>query len=246
MKHFYKLVIIILLFSGPTRAEIYSILIGVADYKYIPNNQDLKYADDDVILFYNFLSKDLKIPLANIYILTNQKASYDNIVQATNYVFKKAKKEDQVIFYFSGHGDNGKILPYDYDGTKNGLSFGDLAQLFRSCASETKIIFADACRIGGLKPKRNEQVSSVSDKIIAMVSCRANENSIEHGYIERGFFSYFLLEGLKGRADLNNDRNITISELHLYVKKNVSAASRNTQNPITFGNFPLNQIILSY
>ena len=246
MNHIYKIIIIIILCSCQVRAEIYSILIGVADYKHIPNNQDLKYADDDVILFYNFLTKDLKIPQANIHILTNQQASYNNIVQAISYTFKKARKEDQVIFYFSGHGDNGKILPYDFDGVNNGLSFGDLAQLFRNCASETKLIFADACRIGGLKPKKNEQISSVSDKIIAMVSCRANENSIEHGYIERGFFSYFLLEGLKGRADLNNDRNITISELHLYVKKNVSAASRNTQNPVTFGNFPLNQIILSY
>ncbi|WP_337040334.1 caspase family protein [Emticicia sp. 17c] len=246
MKTYLKYIILSLLLSFQAKAEIYSVLIGVSDYKFIPDNQDLKYADDDVRNFYSFLTKDLKISPANVYMLVNQQASYSNIIEIVSTAFTKAKKEDLVIFYFSGHGDNGKILPYDFDGRSNSISFAKIAELFRSCKSETKIIFADACRIGGLKPKKNEEVSSVSDKIIAMVSCRANESSIENGYYKGGFFSFFLLNGLRGYADLNNDHKITITELHLYVKKKVNQASQNTQNPITFGNFPLDQVIISY
>ncbi len=246
MKVFIKIFILSFLFVNSVNAEVYSLLIGISDYKNIPNDKDLQFCDDDVVLFYKFLKNDLKISESNIYVLTNQEATYSNIVDAAEYVFKKAKKEDLVIFYFSGHGDNGKVLSYDYDGKSNGLSFGKIAELFKNCASENKIIFADACRIGGLKPQKNEASSSISDKIIAMVSCRANEYSREHSYIKQGFFSYFLLEGLKGKADINKDKKLTITELHLFVKKNVSYVTDNKQNPITFGNFPLNQVILSY
>lgn len=246
MKILFRYIWFILILHTQARAEVYSVLVGVSDYKNISGKDDLKYADDDVLMFYSFLTNDLHISESNILVLTNQMASYNNIIKAVNITFKKAKKEDTVIFYFSGHGDDGKLLPYDFDGVNNGLSFAKIAALFSSCASETKLIFADACRIGGLKPRRNETVNTITDRIIAMVSCKANENSIEYGSIQRGFFSYFLLEGLRGKADLNKDRKITITELHLYVKKNVSKVSRNTQDPITFGRFPLDQIILSY
>lgn len=246
MKIFLKAITILILSTNATYATVYSLLIGISDYKYIPNEKDLRFCDDDVVLFYKFLKNDLKISESNIYILTNQQATYNNIVEAAKYVFKKASKDDLVIFYFSGHGDDGKVLAYDYDGSSNGITFSKIAELFRNCESENKIIFADACRIGGLKPKTNTTDNANSDKVIAMVSCRANELSGEHPYIKQGFFSYFLLEGLKGKADLDKDKKLTIKELHLYVKKNVAAVTENRQNPITFGNFSLNQVILSY
>ncbi len=246
MKKAFIIIFFSLLAINTANAEVYSILIGISDYKHIPDEKDLKFCDDDVVLFYRLLKNNLNIPESNIYILTNQEATYNNIVATTQQAFKKARKEDLVIFYFSGHGDNGKVLAYDYDGTFNALTFGKISELFKNCASENKIIFADACRIGSLKPKKNEVSNNITDKVIAMVSCRANEYSGEHPYIKQGFFSYFLIEGLKGEADINRDKKLTITELHLFVKKNVSAITSNRQNPVTFGNFSLNQVILSY
>ena len=35
-----------------------------------------------------------------------------------------------------------------------------------------------------------------------------------------GMFSYFLMKGMEGEADANNDNQITAGELHAYVEQN--------------------------
>ena len=35
-------------------------------------------------------------------------------------------------------------------------------------------------------------------------------------------FSYFLMKGMEGDADINSDNKITAQELHNYVKENVT------------------------
>ena len=46
---------------------------------------------------------------------------------------------------------------------------------------------------------------------------------------EHGLFSYFLMKGLEGDADANNDKKITNGELHNYVRSNV------TRQAVRFG-----------
>ena len=38
---------------------------------------------------------------------------------------------------------------------------------------------------------------------------------------KHGMFSYFLMKGMEGEADANNDNEITAGELHSYVQTNV-------------------------
>ena len=44
-------------------------------------------------------------------------------------------------------------------------------------------------------------------------------------------FSYFLMKGMEGDADTNNDNKITARELHAYVKQNVVQQSSGSQTP---------------
>ena len=55
-------------------------------------------------------------------------------------------------------------------------------------------------------------------------------------------FTYYLLKGLKGEAD-NGDKNVTVSELHNYVLKNVEDTTKTLykdlpQIPILFTSNP--------
>jgi uncharacterized caspase-like protein len=52
-----------------------------------------------------------------------------------------------------------------------------------------------------------------------------------------GVFTYFLLKGLKGEADVNRDRIVTTGELIDFVSENVRRATQNTQHPSTAGIF---------
>ena len=48
---------------------------------------------------------------------------------------------------------------------------------------------------------------------------------------KHGLFSYFVMLGLEGAADINGDKTITSGELNSYVSKNVSQWSAGKQNP---------------
>ena len=44
-------------------------------------------------------------------------------------------------------------------------------------------------------------------------------------------FSYFLMKGMEGDADANQDNQITAGELHAYVQQNVIQQSSGSQTP---------------
>jgi uncharacterized caspase-like protein len=46
-----------------------------------------------------------------------------------------------------------------------------------------------------------------------------------------GVFTYFLLQGLQGKADLNHDGVVTAGELFAYLKQSVPQATGGKQNP---------------
>ena len=48
---------------------------------------------------------------------------------------------------------------------------------------------------------------------------------------KHGLFSYFLMKGMEGEADRNNDNSITAGELHAYVQQNVIQQSSGSQTP---------------
>ena len=48
---------------------------------------------------------------------------------------------------------------------------------------------------------------------------------------KHGMFSYFLMKGMEGDADANNDNKITARELHVYVEQNVVQQSSGSQTP---------------
>jgi uncharacterized caspase-like protein len=48
-------------------------------------------------------------------------------------------------------------------------------------------------------------------------------------------FSYFLMKGMEGDADANNDNKITARELHAYVEQNVVQQSSGSQTPELHG-----------
>jgi uncharacterized caspase-like protein len=50
-------------------------------------------------------------------------------------------------------------------------------------------------------------------------------------------FSHFLIKGLKGGADKDSDRLITIAELYDYISTNVKSYTANAQNPVIMGDY---------
>ena len=72
---------------------------------------------------------------------------------------------------------------------------------------------------------------SIPDNFTVMTAARGDQTAKTLEEAQHGIFSYFLMKGMEGEADKNNDNKITTGELHAYVKQNVEQQSAGTQTP---------------
>ena len=88
---------------GPVRNR-YALVVGLGQFKY--GIQPLQYTVKDATSFYNFLisPQGASFPRNNVYYLTDQNATRDNIVRYLNAIRNAAGPDDLVVIYMSSHG----------------------------------------------------------------------------------------------------------------------------------------------
>lgn len=67
--------------------------------------------------------------------------------------------------------------------------------------------------------------------------------SVEKDELRHGVFTYYLLEALRGKGDLDGDGMITVDEVYRYVSLKVPQATGQDQHPVKKGEMR-GQIIL--
>ena len=221
-------------FSSTANAQkIYLVSVGISDYPGKVN--DLKLPVNDASAMYNLYKENAN---AISILLTDKVATKNNILSKTSDLFRKAKENDIVVFFFSGHGYPGGYYAYD---TK--LSNDDVRKLFSQCKAKNKMIFADACFAGGIREKKTTS-EDTGNNVMLFLSSRNNELSIETPRMKNGFFTACLVRCLKGGADTNRDRIITAKELYVAVSDGVIKLSRDKQHPVMWGNFQDNMPVM--
>jgi uncharacterized caspase-like protein len=78
---------------------------------------------------------------------------------------------------------------------------------------------------------------------LILTASGANEVSGEDDQLKHGVFTYFLLEGLRGKADMDKDGIITVDEAYRYVSREVPRATGQEQHPVKKG-FVEGQLVL--
>lgn len=223
----------------PVQAQTtYVVSVGIADYKEI---NDLRFTERDVDTF----NQIMYAHHADISTLVGSEATHANIIKTLRSVFALAKTEDAVVFFFSGHGYEGGFCCYDMkpNSSIGGLSYQEMQILFRNCRAGRKMVFADACFSGGLAMQRTQlQVQAVSNnnEVMLFLSSQLNETSLELPQGPNGLFTYFLADGLCGKADYDQNHIIDASEIYKYVNSNVSnwaAQITHNQHPTIWGNY---------
>lgn len=255
LKFAKQLLLIIAIFTSTIsfgQKEIYAVIVGVSDYAHDELELDLNYCDDDARAFYNLLEAS-GVDEDNIVLLIDYNANKDNIIRKLGSTFSKADEDDQVIFFFSGHGDDGCFIPYDFNGNYNTvLDHSHIKDAFKDCDASKKLCLADACFSGSIKRPASKSVEESkstslqkgSANIAVMMSSRDYQTSREIPHLRSGVFTYYLVKGLKGPADKNHDNTITVKEMYYYTKDNVMAETGEAQIPIIFGDFNENMPIL--
>ena len=227
--------------------KIWAVVIGIAAYEHMPA---LRFTDDDAYRFYAFLKSPEggALPDDQIQLLIDESATRDKVIRAMKDVFGRADEDDLVVLYYSGHGLPGAFLPIDFDGLKKKLYHREVSQILASSKAKYKMCIADACHSGGLFAMRTPNAQSTllsfyqnlaqADPGTALImSSKSDETSLEARGLRHGVFSHFLIRGLKGEADANENKIVTVNELFNFVYRNVREYTGNLQSPVLRGNY---------
>ena len=216
------------------------VVIGIENYQYVP---DATYAYNDAEVFREYLSETLGFKKQRIKIATNSKATQaemNKLLWPNGWLSRNiVKGKSDVVVYFSGHGianskdNNTGILPFDVDPNYAiGLPLKELYYNLSKMGAKTVTVYLDACFTGQTRDSkmliadaRPIIISPKKDSVPSNVTVfSASTGSQISGAIkekEHGLFTYYLLKGMSGDADINKDKSIQINELSSYVSKNV-------------------------
>ncbi len=234
--------------------RIWAVVVGVAAYTHMPT---LRYTDDDAYQFYAFLKSPEggALPDEQVKVLVDDDATRDNILDKMRSVLLQADENDVVLFYFSGHGIEGAFIPTDFDGINYRLYHEEIRRILEQSKAKCKIVLGDACHsgslYGGQEPLAAREVQTMLDRyykafencgggMALLMSSKGKEVSLEDIGLRSGVFSHYLVRGLKGEADFNGDKIVTISELSEYVHDKVASYTAGAQTPVLTGKFDRN------
>ncbi|MEI8200434.1 MAG: caspase family protein [Eubacteriales bacterium] len=212
----------------PAGGKKYAIVIGISDYP--GTSSDLSFGDKDAIEVKNVLITDYGFNAVKI--LTNNQATTSAIYDEVKNMKALLGPDDELVFFYSGHGAKGKADDGDSNKTDQsivvwkgseaqGFDFiwdGQLKDWFSGFSNSRIIFIFDSCLSGGMS------VLNSPGRIVNM-ACTANGLSYEgdswgggHGQ----FTYYFVMQGLDaGKADsFTKDGIVTVEEAFDYSKVN--------------------------
>lgn len=228
-------------FAMAMQAKTYIVSIGVNDYSRFPAKcSNLALPVNDARDFAAVYPDNGKVEKR---VLLDSKATKKNILEAMDALYSKAGRGDEVILYFSGHGWEDGVCAYDGE-----VSFADVRKAMGKSHAKRKLIFSDSCHSGGIrrdaKKAAKAQKQAKNADVMLMMSARDNESAIENRKMRNGYFTHFLVKGLKGAADANNDKSVSAKEIFDYVHYSVKKATRGKQHPVVWGNFPVDMSLV--
>lgn len=212
----------------------WSLLVGVNHYE-DPNITDLSVCSNDVESIHSVFenkhtySQVLSDDVGNTPIRARILAHIGSIT-------KNADKEDMILFYFSGHGvyEKGEsyLLPRDAylaNIKHTSIAIADVIELMKDSSARAKVIIIDACHSGAslgkstniMTPDFIQRVFSEAEGIAVLSSCKQGQQSFEWPYHKQSVFTHYLLEALKGNADIDHKGFVTVNDVSRYVTDRV-------------------------
>jgi len=243
-----------------------ALIFGIENYA---TNPKATFANYDAKAFYQYAKNIFGIKNENIKMLIDEEANLVSSLGALNKWLPSKIKQNhtELIIYFAGHGlasTNGEqlyLLPQDGDSdllARTAISREEIFQLVSELKPKSVTVFFDACYSGVSRDEESLLASARPLMIVAddqdtpenfTIFSASQLDQISSGLKEakHGIFSYYLMKGLEGNADSNNDKKITNGELIAYLDANVSQKASELgrqQNPSLAGD--PDKVLMSY
>jgi len=237
-----------LVHPAPITGQKFALVIGISKYNEAMGYKPLAYAAEDARRIYTYLTTKGGFRPEQTHLLLNEEATANNIRrELRQFLRNSANSPDDIVFiYYSGHGDlldqkEAYIVPYGVrkrDLPAEGVSLQDFHQDVDRLKSQKVAMFIDSCHSGSILQGVNskgalQEKRNISDNFLniategrlIMTSSSENEVSLELKNVG-GLFTHYMLKGLQGEADFDQDKAITVAELYEYVRRNVERDAR--------------------
>ena len=243
--------------------ERWALLVGINEYQAAGRLQFCRedaQALSKVLVEQGGFSPDRVVVLADGASRLEDLPTRGIIRRSVDQFAKLADPEDTVLVFFSGHGmmaedetgagKKGYLMAVDSDrDPANSISIDWLKERLGACKARTKLLILDVCHagsakdVGGLAPSMVAGVSGVT----VLASCADDEVSYPDEKAGHGVFAARLIEGLSGKADADNDKGVTVSELYTFVRESMktwSVHSRKQQTPYLWPQKPPEMVLV--
>jgi uncharacterized caspase-like protein len=219
--------------------DYYALIIGIDSYS--GAWQPLNNAVRDAQTIKKTLEENYKVDFFKT--LYNEEASRENIIKAFEWLIKSAQDNDNVLIYYSGHGeyvrnlDKGFWVPADAttSSTANYISNTDIQTYLSGINSKHTLLISDACFSGDIFRGKTVTIpfedseryyNTVHNKISrSAITSGGNEPVMDGGREGHSVFAYYLLKALE-----TNDRKF-FDASQLYGAIKIPVINNSEQSP---------------
>lgn len=226
----------------------YALLVGVRNYGQSSQLRKLQYTENDIEDLADVL-RDKGFRKENVMTMTQTRGAEElrflpigrNIRRELQLLIRDLQKQDTLLIAFSGHGlqFSGESVSYfcpldaRIDDRESLIALQDVYSELKKCKAQFKLLLCDACRNDPVKQQSKRATIDLESQTrpqdvsppggsAAFFSCSAGEASFEHDDLKHGVFFHNVIEGLRGKADLDQDSQVTLPEMEYFVKRRVS------------------------
>jgi peptidoglycan/xylan/chitin deacetylase (PgdA/CDA1 family)/uncharacterized caspase-like protein len=229
-------------------AESWAVVIGINDYAKWPK---LQYAVNDANSVKQLLTDRLGFAADHVITLEDGAATRNAILATFHDKLGQLKRDDRVFVFYAGHGatrklgsgrEVGYIIPVDAnpdETASDAIPMTEIQNVAESLEAKHVFFVMDACYSGlGLTRGASGGFLRENARRVGreMLTAGGADQMVQDGGPDgHSIFTWTLLQGLQGKADLNGDGLITATELAAYVAPAVSSVSLQTP---AFGSLP--------
>ena len=238
--------------TGTSKPNLYVFAIGISNYPRLPARWQLEFAHTDAqVLINSFLNQEGKLFGEVRYnLLSNEKATVDNIIEALD-ALSEISANDLAVIFMAGHGvraQDGNFYFLTSAGSfsepqKAGVSWTLLGKYLERIKGRV-ILLLDACHSGSIVTETvvpNDELAQQfftggRGGVMVFSASKGRQYSLESPDIGGGFgiFTYALTQSLGPKAkeaDTNSDGFVEFMELVDYVSQYVHRETNGEQTP---------------
>jgi tetratricopeptide (TPR) repeat protein len=226
-----------------------ALLVGVGNYDRSEDLKPLASAPKDVVAMQRILQNpDMGGFSEVIPLIDPDQTQLQGAVEA---LYRDRTREDLVLLFFSGHGikdEQGNLYfasrmtektPRGELIRSSAVPASFVREIMANCRSRRQIVILDCCFSGAFDPafqSKDDRSVDLQTQLgaegrVVLASSSSTQYSFEQPGAELSIYTRYLVEGIEtGAADLDNDGEVAVRELHEYATRKVREAAPN-MNP---------------